>query len=77
MLKWCLGLFFMLFRRAKNTSPFMKRGVKKLFLRIDILFSVLKNYMKGGSFANARMAISIKTHQGSQKTFSRLHRNEK
>jgi hypothetical protein len=40
----------------------MKRGVKKLFLRIDILLSVLKNYMKGGSFANARKSISIEAH---------------
>nr|DAQ44348.1 MAG TPA: hypothetical protein [Caudoviricetes sp.] len=42
----------MLFRRAKKTLPFMKRGVKKLFLRIDILSSVLKKiHMKGDSFA--------------------------
>ena len=59
----CVSVFFILFfLRAKNTFPFMKRGVKKLFLRIDILFSVLKNYMKGGSFANARKSISIEAH---------------
>jgi hypothetical protein len=67
----------MLFRRAKITSPFMKRGVKKLFLRIDILSSVLKNHMKGGSFANARKPISSEAHQGAQETFSGLHRDEK
>ena len=72
MLKWCLGLFFMLFRRAKITSPFMKspayikklqteRSKKAIFKNRHSLFSFEKN-MKGGSFANARKSISSETH---------------
>ena len=40
MLKIVYRCFYLYLCRAKKTSPFMKRGVKRLFL-IDILFSVL------------------------------------
>jgi hypothetical protein len=63
--------------REKNMPFYEERSKKAIFENRHSLFSFEKNYMKGGSFANARKSISIEAHQGAQKTFSRLHRNEK
>lgn len=65
----CLSLFYAFFIRAKNTFPFMKRGIEQLFLKIDIPFSVLQKAPKGGPLTMLESQFQAKLIKELKKRF--------